>query len=63
MPIAELLKLIQIGAGLAETLAPLIQQAMATASSQDQDKIRQAAEEMHSRNVALHKTVTEKLRG
>lgn len=59
----EIIRALQALTALSQTLTPVIRAAMETLSSQDQDKIRQAASQLAEQNDTVHKQVTDRLRG
>lgn len=63
MNLDEALKALAALNALSQTLTPLIRDMMANLSTSDQDKLRQAAQALAEQNDALHKQVTDRLRG
>lgn len=59
----EILRLLRVATDLSQSLAPLVRQAMTTLPSSDQAQIEEEAKRLAEKNDALHRIVTDRLRG
>jgi hypothetical protein len=59
----DILRLLKVATDLGQTLSPLIRQALVTLPASDQAQILSEAKRLAEINDALHRQVTDRLRG
>ncbi len=59
----DILRLLKVATDLGQTLSPLIRQALQTLPASDQAQILSEAKRLAEINDALHRQVTDRLRG